>query len=134
MDPLDEIKKLDDWSMDKSSGLYVSNAGTQYYSEEDWRLFVEKVCEPLRLTGLKKVIEHYGYKTYHIRGYIESISKKKDYQDIYVAPTISDSSANYHKDLFHYLFILPVEELPLYVNEGDPDLLPVVQWRLSIGK
>jgi hypothetical protein len=31
------------------------------------------------------------------------------------------------------MYEIPLEEVPLYVND-DPDVLPVVNWRLEIAK
>jgi hypothetical protein len=36
--------------------------------------------------------------------------------------------------LFLKLFLVDLEEIPLYINVTDPELMDVVKWRLLIGK
>jgi len=103
------------------------------YSAEDFAFFVQKVCEPLGLTTLKQIIVALNNPRL-IRQYIRDISLGHSYETngIYIE-AVRTGQQEFHKQLFHIMYEIPLEEVPLYVND-DPDVLPVVHWRLEIAK
>jgi hypothetical protein len=103
------------------------------YSVEDFALFISKVCDTLSLTTLKKVVTILGNPKL-IKQYIKDISDGRvpDNVGIFIE-AVGTGQQKFHKQLFHIMYEIPLEEVPLYVND-DPDVLPVVSWRLEIAK
>lgn len=104
------------------------------YSAEDFSFFVQKVCEPLGLTTLKQIIVALKNNPRLIRQYIRDISLGHSYETSGIrVEAVKSGPQVFHKQLFHIMYEIPLEEVPLYVND-DPDVLPVVHWRLEIAK
>ena len=103
------------------------------YDSEDFTLFKNEVCDPLKLTTLKQIITALGNPKL-IKQYIRDISNGHSYETsgIYIE-AVKSGQQKFHKQLFHIMYEIPLEEVPLYVND-DPDVLPVVHWRLKVAK
>jgi len=103
------------------------------YSMEDFEFFKNSVCDPLELTTLKQIITVLSNPKL-IKQYIRDISNGHSYSTcgIYIE-AVKPGQEAFHKQLFHIMYEIPLEEVPLYVND-DPDVLPVVHWRLKIAK
>jgi hypothetical protein len=104
------------------------------YHADDFILFREKVCDLLGLTTLKKVIPLLAHSPILIKEYIYQISQGQAYSSNGLhLEAVTRGQQKYHQQIFHIMYEIPLEEVPLYVND-DPDVIPVVNWRLEIAK
>jgi hypothetical protein len=104
------------------------------YNEDDFIFFDDKVCSVLQLTTLSRVIHEVEYSPGRVREYICNTSHgiPSRIGDIRTE-SVSDGQIKFHAQLFHVMWEIPLEEVPLYVND-DPVVIPVVKWRLEIAK
>ena len=100
------------------------------YNQEDLKLFAETACVEIGLSNLKNFIEQHNYSNSDLKYYIANMaSGKPDFPCV----NLKDTAIAYHKDLFDVIYIKKLRDMPLMIN-GDIDLVPVVKWRLKIGK
>lgn len=104
-----------------------------YYTREELKLLADTVCVELKLNSLKKALEYFQYDCSIIYDYIHSISKGEHPYAITLSENITEGQKKWHQQLFHAMFKLPTEDLPLYLN-GDTDIKKVALWRLRIVK
>lgn len=99
------------------------------YTTEDIKEF-ETACKEVGLNSLCQFLEKSRYNPYSVYTYIHGVSRKSS---SYVQQEITDSMAEFHKELLRIMFIVPYRNLPLEVNQ-DKLMLPFVKWRLKIKK
>lgn len=100
------------------------------YTQEDLKLFAETVCVEIGLNNLKNFIEQHYCRDSDLKYYIANMaSGKPDFP----CANLTNTAINYHKDLFDVMYLKKLRDMPLMIN-GDSDLVPVVKWRLKIGK
>jgi hypothetical protein len=104
------------------------------YSPEDFVKFREEVCRKIGLPTLREVTEVLGLEPVLIKEYIEAVARGLRYSrnGIQLKDT-TEGQRKYHQHLFHIMYEVPLDDVPLYVND-DSDFLPVVNWRLDIAK
>lgn len=101
------------------------------YTREDLILFAETVCEDLQLKSLKKFLEVYNYDPYTTFDAVQKISKG---ETCYCFMEVTKPSQRYHQMLFDVMYVKKLNEIPLLINHGDIDIIPVVHWRFKIAK
>lgn len=108
----------------------VKSLNDVWYTQEDLKLFAETACVEIGLNNLKNYIERCSYSNSDIKYYIANMASGKPN---FPCVNLTDNAVAYHKDLFDVMYIKTLRDMPLMIN-GDRDLIPVVKWRLKIGK
>lgn len=106
------------------------------YSKEELIFFHDTVCEKIPLTTISKILEIFEYDHETLKLFIAKLSVNDKDQLIFSGVTIdnvTDTSKEYHTNLFDIMYIRKLDELPLLIHD-DKDLKPVIFWRFKIGK
>lgn len=113
---------------------YVQNDNV--YSKEELILFHDTVCGEVQLKTISIVLELFKYDHELLKIFIAKSaihdSNQLNFLGIFKVK-VTDSSKEYHKNLFDIMYIRKLDELPLLIN-NDKDLKPIILWRFKIGK
>ena len=96
------------------------------------RFFADEVCSQIGLPTLKKVIEHYRYDVNPVQRYIKNVSQGIS-DEVRVIKDISESAQEYHKKLYKLMFVIPLKNIPKYIDE-EAEFKPAILWRLRIAQ
>jgi hypothetical protein len=113
---------------------YLNNVG---YTYDDVKLFSETVCVEVQLKSLKTLIEMELYRPSSLKVFIQTHAEATGTEIYHLGYTLRDitkTSIMFHKMMFDAMYVKTLRDLPLMINHGDPDIIPIVNWRLQVRK
>lgn len=124
--------------LNRESGLIEAKSlNNADYTHDDIKLFSETVCVEVGLVSLKTLITKERYEPSSLKTIIQTHAEAQGteiYPLGYTMTNVTKTSITYHKMLFDTLYVKTLRDLPLMINHSDSSIIPVVNWRLQIGK
>ena len=118
----------------------MSKVDINKFNGEDLEL-LGRICDKIYNDSMYSESERLKYGAGPYINYYESIVRIKDHNDSYKAvmhfmmsKVCMDDTPKKNKELHNFIFIMPLEKMPLYLKNDTTWKEIIAEWRLKIAK